>query len=208
VATSARPARRPLHLVVCDARPIVRAGLAVLCDGLGPVRTCVPADLGATLAEAPCDVVIVGVGGEGPARFDPVLEAGGAEGPRSIALLDHLDEAELRAAVVAGAQGVLPSDVGPEALLDALARVRSGEQVGPSFDEPARPDPGPGRPLRPVELRVLELMSEGLTNEGIAARLDLAPRTVKTHVQNLIVRLDARDRTSAVARALRSGLIR
>lgn len=210
MAVSASHARPVTRLVVCDARPIARAGLAVLCTELGPVRTCSPDTLAATLDDGPCDVIVVGVGGDAEARFDPVIEVGGQRGLPCVALLDRLDEAELHAAVVAGALGVVACDAEPEVVRDIVLRVRSGERVAPSFDGggPLGPTPGPERPLRPVELKVLELMADGLTNEAIAERLGIAPRTVKTHVQNLIVRLAARDRTSVVARALRLGLIR
>ena len=62
--------------------------------------------------------------------------------------------------------------------------------------------------LTPRELEVVTLLADGLTNETIGQRLGLSSRTVKTHVQNLLSKLDARDRTGAVARAFRLGLIR
>lgn len=199
------------RIVVCDIRPIARAGLVAMLEQVGTVRACDPSALGATLDADGGDVVVVGVGvaGDADARFDAVIEAGGERRLPCVALLDRLDEAELRAAFVAGALGVVACDVEAEVLLDVVVRVRAGERVGPAFEAaPSSGGPlGPQRPLRPAELRVLELMADGLTNEAIAERLDIAARTVKTHVQNLIVQLSASDRTSAVARALRLGLI-
>ena len=55
---------------------------------------------------------------------------------------------------------------------------------------------------------VLQLLAEGLTNQQIGTRLGMATRTVKTHVQHLLGKLDVPDRTGAVARAFRLGLIR
>jgi DNA-binding NarL/FixJ family response regulator len=55
---------------------------------------------------------------------------------------------------------------------------------------------------------VLQLLAEGLTNQQIGSRIGLPSRTVKTHVQNLLAKLDAPDRTGAVARGFRLGLIR
>jgi DNA-binding NarL/FixJ family response regulator len=54
---------------------------------------------------------------------------------------------------------------------------------------------------------VLQLLAEGMTNAEIGTRLGVSARTVKTHVQNLLAKLDTPDRTGAVARGFRLGLI-
>jgi PAS domain S-box-containing protein len=61
--------------------------------------------------------------------------------------------------------------------------------------------------LTPRERQVLELASDGRTTLEIAAGLVVSPATVKTHLEHIYEKLEARDRTSAVARALRLGLI-
>jgi DNA-binding NarL/FixJ family response regulator len=62
-------------------------------------------------------------------------------------------------------------------------------------------------PLTPREIQVLELVAEGLSNKGIAARLDISDQTVKFHVSSICGKLGAANRTDAVRRALRRGLI-
>lgn len=57
------------------------------------------------------------------------------------------------------------------------------------------------------EMAVLRLMVEGLTNKQIAAELSLAEDTVKKHVQNLIGKLQASDRTQAAVKAVRAGMV-
>lgn len=57
------------------------------------------------------------------------------------------------------------------------------------------------------ERRVLELISRGATNRDVAAALDIAENTVKNHVRNILVKLQANNRAEAVACALREGLI-
>jgi DNA-binding NarL/FixJ family response regulator len=64
------------------------------------------------------------------------------------------------------------------------------------------------RPLSARELTVLERVAEGLTNAEIASELGISPDTVKTHLARVLEKLSARDRTHAVSRALRAGLIR
>jgi DNA-binding NarL/FixJ family response regulator len=62
-------------------------------------------------------------------------------------------------------------------------------------------------PLTPREIQVLELMAEGLPNKGIAARLGISDQTVKFHVAAIMGKLDASNRTDAVRRAVRRGLV-
>jgi DNA-binding NarL/FixJ family response regulator len=57
------------------------------------------------------------------------------------------------------------------------------------------------------ELEVLRHVAEGMTNQEIAEQLVLSPTTVKTHVQNILQKLGASDRTQAAVMAVRSGLI-
>ena len=62
-------------------------------------------------------------------------------------------------------------------------------------------------PLTERETQVLELLAEGLSNKGIAARLGISDQTVKFHVASICGKLDAHTRTEAVRRAVRQGLI-
>ena len=62
-------------------------------------------------------------------------------------------------------------------------------------------------PLTPREIEVLELLAEGLPNKAIAARLEISDQTVKFHVASITGKLGAQNRTDAVRRAVRRGLI-
>jgi DNA-binding NarL/FixJ family response regulator len=89
------------------------------------------------------------------------------------------------------ADGILLADTnGPR-------RVDGFEERSDSYEEP----------LTPRELQVVELMAEGLTNKAIAARLGISDQTVKFHVASLCGKLGAANRTDAVRRAVRRGLI-
>jgi DNA-binding NarL/FixJ family response regulator len=77
------------------------------------------------------------------------------------------------------------------------ATARTPEGARGTFDEP----------LTPRELEVLELLAEGLANKGIASRLGISDQTVKFHVASLYGKLGAVNRTDAVRRAVRRGLI-
>src|SRR5689334_7662789 len=68
-------------------------------------------------------------------------------------------------------------------------------------------DEEPQEPLTPREVQVLELLAEGLPNKAIAARLHISDQTVKFHVSAICGKLGAANRTDAVRRAIRQGLV-
>jgi ATP/maltotriose-dependent transcriptional regulator MalT len=68
-------------------------------------------------------------------------------------------------------------------------------------------DEEPREPLTPREVQVLELLAEGLPNKAIAVRLHISDQTVKFHVSAICGKLGAANRTDAVRRAVRRGLI-
>ena len=61
----------------------------------------------------------------------------------------------------------------------------------------------PAKPLRPVEIRILDKMAEGKTNKVIARELNISPHTVKNHVHDILNKLGAERRSAAVAIYLR-----
>jgi DNA-binding NarL/FixJ family response regulator len=75
--------------------------------------------------------------------------------------------------------------------------AHKGENDDDGFDEP----------LTAREIEVLELLAEGLPNKAIAARLAISDQTVKFHVSSICGKLGAPNRTAAVRRAVRRGLI-
>jgi DNA-binding NarL/FixJ family response regulator len=94
---------------------------------------------------------------------------------------------------------------------DSLAAARASEidsdaiLIAPDAAPPE--DEGFDEPLTPREVQVLELLAEGLPNKAIAARLRISDQTVKFHVSSISGKLGAKNRTDAVRRAVRRGLI-
>jgi DNA-binding NarL/FixJ family response regulator len=109
-----------------------------------------------------------------------------------------------------GARGV---DVAGEAATIAEARRLPGAidalVIAPraSDVETARPASAPVESLTPRELDVLNLLALGLSNKGIADRLGISDQTVKFHIASIAGKLGAANRTDAVRRAVRRGLI-
>jgi len=81
-------------------------------------------------------------------------------------------------------------------------RVRRASLKGSPHSEYAFEEP-----LTPREVEVLELLAEGLSNKAIAARLGISDQTVKFHVAAICGKLGAANRTDAVRRAIRRGLV-
>lgn len=79
---------------------------------------------------------------------------------------------------------------------DAIVMAVAGSEDA-TFDEP----------LTHREIEVLELLAEGLPNKAIAARLGISDQTVKFHVSSICGKLGAVNRTDAVRRAIRRGLV-
>lgn len=206
---------RALALVV-DDRPMIRAGvLAALADRSDEIATG-DLDEAVTMVEAYTPrVLIVILRGDDPEPFRAIATTKALRDDLHVLVLaDEVTAADLREAVVAGADSFLLTSAPLAEVQRAVETTARGERV--VSPEVAMHLVGTWRPddpdsqraqLTPRELDVLELLTEGLTNAQIADRLDVSPRTIKTHVQNLLAKLDVPDRTGAVARGFRLGLI-
>ena len=129
------------------------------------------------------------------------------------------------AALRSGASGFLLKTANPEELIEAIRTVSSGSSVvaprvlrrlldlfAPHLPADADAASSAGlhprlRTLTPRELDVLGCVAEGMSNAEIAARLVLSSTTVKSHVSNVLAKLDARDRVQAVIAAYEYGLV-
>jgi len=93
-----------------------------------------------------------------------------------------------------------------EASATAADATIIGRRTAADHTRPAR-FAEPVEQLTAREVQVLELLAEGLSNKGIADRLDISDQTVKFHVASISGKLGATNRTDAVRRAVRRGLI-
>lgn len=125
----------------------------------------------------------------------------GSESERA-RLLAELDRAAVR---VVGEFGSLAaaSAAGLEADAFVVAPATSGRSAVPRGDA----EGAPAEALTGREVEVLELLAEGLSNKAIAGRLGISDQTVKFHVASISGKLGAANRTDAVRRAVRRGLI-
>jgi DNA-binding NarL/FixJ family response regulator len=130
---------------------------------------------------------------------------------RCLMLTSFADDDALFAAIMGGASGYLLKQIRGNDLVNAIVRVGNGESlIDPALAGKvlARLREGPAQDeslsrLSEQERRVLNLLSEGLTNRQIAERLYLAEKTVKNYVSNLLAKLGMSRRSEAAAFAAR-----
>lgn len=127
---------------------------------------------------------------------------------RIIVLTMYHGDEDIHRAFEAGAMGYVLKDAISDDLIRVIREVYAGHRVvtpeiQQALDERARL---PTLSLR--EQQVLELLAEGMRNKEIAAALGISGDTAGMHVKNLYTKLDVHDRTAAVAKAIRRGIIR
>ena len=121
------------------------------------------------------------------------------------------DPGEVRRAVAAGVDGVLLKTMPVAQLIAAIRDVAEGREV---VDRDLAgvlmaPDAETGAvPLSERELDVLALLAQGMTNKDVATALFISRATVKSHIENILRKLNANDRAAAVAEGFRRGLLR
>lgn len=129
-----------------------------------------------------------------------------------VALTSYTDEGRVIAALRAGAIGYVRKDATPDTLLEAVRGAARGQSLlDPSIAHvvleelsqfsPARP------PLSEREREVLQHLALGRTNREISELMVVSPETVKTHVGNILTKLQLAHRTQAVIYALKQGII-
>jgi len=146
-----------------------------------------------------------------------VLRGLAGVGPSVVVLTTFDTDANVQAALIAGASGFLLKDAPATQLVTALRAAASGDAVlSPSVARRVvqRLAKQPGVPqhrllddLTSREREVLLLMADGLSNAEIAGQLHVVEGTVKTHVARILMKLGVRDRLQAVLAAYRLGLV-
>jgi DNA-binding NarL/FixJ family response regulator len=142
----------------------------------------------------------------GPEATRRIRELDGSA--RIIVLTMYHGDEDIHRAFEAGAMGYVLKDTISDDLIHVIREVHAGRrivtpEIQQALDEHAR---RPTLSLR--ERQVLELMAEGMRNKEIAAALGISADTIGMHLKNLFTKLEVHDRTAAVAKAIRRGIIR
>lgn len=198
-----------IRVLIADDHPIVRQGLRTFLEVQGDIEVVAEAGDGAEavkLARALSpDVVLLDL-------KMPVLDGLGAlaeldGAARVIVLTSMTERGDVAPAMRAGAAGFLYKDVDPAALVSAIRAVHGGQvALAPEAAEAMLSPSSEAVALTDREREVLALIAGGRSNREIARALDVAEKTVKTHVSNVLMKLGVQDRTQAALYAVRHGL--
>ncbi len=210
---------QPIRLLVVDDHGIVRKGICALLAQVQDMQVIGEASDGEqAITQAALfkpDVILMDLvmpKVDGVEAIRQIL----AQRPetRVIALTSFVADDKVFPAIKAGAVGYLLKDSEPEDLIATIRRVHAGEpSLPPSIamkvlDELSHPKKRPltPEPLTEREEQVLRLIAQGLDNHTIAQRLTIGEATVRTHVGNILSKLQLANRVQATLYALRQGL--
>lgn len=126
---------------------------------------------------------------------------------RLIALTSYGGDEDIRRALAAGVQAYLTKEVLRNELLQTIRRVHTGGTYLPPPLAAALEAQRDSPTLSRREIEVLELVARGLSNKQIAYTLDINETTAKNHVQHILQKLGAQDRTQAATAAIQRGII-
>ena len=214
-----------MRVLLIDDHALVRKGIEELLQsrGVQVVAAVGSGEEGVRRArELQADLILLDVKMPGMNGVDTLkqLRASGVSAP-VVMLTMSREDADLSAALRAGAQGSLLKDIEPEELVPALEATMHGNNVvarelvgtlarlvrGNSAPEPAARRPAaPFAELTPRELEILECIADGFSNKMIARALEISDGTVKLHVKAILRKLGMRSRVEAAVSAVEHGL--
>lgn len=210
----------PIRLVIVDDHVLVRQGIRAFLEthaDLSIVGEAGDADAAVALCrQHRPDIALIDLvmPGGGIAATGQIREA--SPSTQVVLLTSFEDARQIVAALRAGAVSCLLKDIDADGLADAVRRSARGEavlhpRVAGHLVDALRNATSPEAvealgTLSQREREVLTWMAEGMSNGEIALRLGIGEKTVKTHVSNVLAKLDVADRTQAAVFAWKSGL--
>ena len=209
-----------VRLLVEDDHELFRRGLVGLLRDMPEFEVVAEAGNGeqalAVLAQVQADILLLDLNMpvmDGLGVVEAVRRAG--DQPRILMLTISQNDADLLAAIRAGADGYLLKNTEPEDLRRALLRVAQGQSVlSPEVTAPVLRalmqggNETPPSVLSEREMEILDLLALGQTTQQIASGLFLSENTIKTHVRHILEKLGAANRTEAVSKAMQMGILR
>ena len=208
-----------VRVLLVDDHPVVRAGLRAMLEDFDDITVeAEAADGEAAVREVdrqaalgtPVDLVLMDLQMGGMDGVEATRRIRAADGPPVLILTTYDTDADILAAVEAGAAGYLLKDAPPDEIRAAVAAAAAGRsalapQVAARLMGHLR---SPGPALSGRELELLELLATGLGNREMARRLFISEATVKTHLVHIYEKLSVDNRTAAIAEARRRRILR
>ncbi|MFI1012066.1 response regulator [Streptomyces sp. NPDC020965] len=207
-----------IQVLLVDDHQVVRRGLRTFLEIQDDIEVVGEAADGAEgvarAEELKPDVVLMDVKMPGVDGIEALRKLRELANPAKVLIVTSFTEQRtVVPALRAGASGYVYKDVDPEALAGAIRSVHAGhvllqpEVAGALLSQEEQSSgTGRGNTLTEREREVLGLIADGRSNREIARALVLSEKTVKTHVSNILMKLDLADRTQAALWAVRHGL--
>jgi NarL family two-component system response regulator LiaR len=214
------PASGTIQVLIADDHAIVRKGIRALLATEPGIEVVGEASNGqevlAMAQQTEPDVVLMDLVMPGMDGLEATRLLTARLPKVSILVLTSFDgDDKVFPAIKAGALGYLLKDTGPEDLVQAIQQVYQGESsLHPSIarrllrriSEPRKPSAEIDT-LTDREIEVLRLVAQGKSNREISDKLTISEATVRTHVSNILSKLNLCSRTQAALCALREGLV-
>ncbi|KIF73849.1 LuxR family transcriptional regulator [Streptomyces sp. 150FB] len=210
-------ADRTIRVLLVDDHQVVRRGLRTFLEVQGDIEVVGEAADGAEgvarAEELRPDVVLMDIKMPGTDGIEALRKLRELANPAKVLIVTSFTEQRtVVPALRAGAAGYVYKDVDPEALAGAIRSVHAGhvllqpEVANALLAQEAPNGQGRNTSLTEREREVLSLIADGRSNREIARALVLSEKTVKTHVSNILMKLDLADRTQAALWAVRHGI--
>lgn len=210
-----------IRVVIIEDQPDIRDGLACLIDSAPGYSTAGRfASMEEALAEltpTAADVALVDLGLPGISGLAGIRRL--RETHPNVLLLVltvYSDDDRIFEALCAGASGYLLKKTAPDRLLESIQEVmEGGSPMSPevarrvvSLFRLVRPPDKADHHLTPHEIRLLKLLMDGHSYRSAAAQLGVSTHTVSFHLRQVYAKLQVHSKSEAVARAMRTGVIR
>ncbi|MEX3517372.1 response regulator transcription factor [Corynebacterium camporealensis] len=203
-----------INVMLIDDHPVVRAGLRSILDSFDDIRVALEGADGTALeqlndASPTIDVVVCDIQMPNVDGIEVVKRLKEAGGPPVLILTTYDTEADIVAAVEAGALGYLLKDSPEEELHSAVQATAAGRRtLAPKVIDLLATRMGkPQEALSQRELEILRALATGAGNKQLAKQLFISEATVKTHLIHIYQKLGVDNRTAAVSTARARKLI-
>ncbi|MGK5639464.1 response regulator [Streptomyces sp. URMC 126] len=209
---------RTIRVLLVDDHQVVRKGLRTFLEVQDDIEVVGEAGDGAEgvarAEELRPDVILMDVKMPGTDGIEALRRLRALDSPaRVLVVTSFTEQRTVIPALKAGAAGYVYKDVDPDALAGAIRSVHAGHVLLQSevagallAQDDTGGSQGRGNALTEREREVLALIADGRSNREIARALVLSEKTVKTHVSNILMKLDLADRTQAALWAVRHGV--
>ncbi|MHC9736073.1 heme-responsive two-component system response regulator ChrA [Corynebacterium diphtheriae] len=198
-----------IRVMLIDDHPVVRAGLRSILDSFDDITVVADASDGSNINTEGIDVVVTDIQMPGTDGITLTRALASAGGPPVLILTTYDTEADILAAVEAGAMGYLLKDAPESALHDAVVATFEGRRtLAPEVANALMQRVSkPRQALSAREIEILQNLEQGLSNRQLAAKLFISEATVKTHLVHIYSKLGVDNRTAAITAARQQRLI-